>query len=157
MLAYDDEAVAAIPQTCRLCRQDDQERAKELRARWGCDQELTNDEWRKNESEDIASALAFPCFKCGDAPEATCDVCAGTGEWKLLRCPRSIVERWHMDVCHGVIQQRHGVLPFHGGWMDQPALYVVASRFVNAECVRIEADARDRQIRRAEQASKRGR
>lgn len=149
LLAFDRDGTAAIPQSCTLCRQTDEKAAQAVRLKWGCDEPLSLEEWHRNEAEDITSALAFtPCLRCeGDDDE--CPVCDGTNEWKLLRCPYSVVEPWHRDVCHGVIQQRHGILPFAGGWQDQPALYVRAARIVNAELVRIEENERERAIRNA--------
>ncbi len=149
MLAFDRDGRAAIPQTCRLCTQDDEKLATETRLRWGCDEPLSLEEWTANESDDITSALAFsPCVRCEGSDEE-CPVCDGSNEWKLLRCPHAVVEAWHLDVCHGVMQQRHGLLPFTGGWMQQPALYVRASRIVAAELQRIESDEHDRAVRKA--------
>lgn len=154
LLAFDRDGRAAIPQTCRLCQQDDEQLAKDYRLQWGCDDPLSVEEWHRNESADIASALAFsPCFRCdGDDPD--CPVCEGTNQWKLLRCPYACIEPWHTDVCHGVVQQRHGLLPFTGGWMQQPALYVRASRIVQAELVRIESDEHERAVRKANRAGR---
>lgn len=154
MLSFDEDGRAAIPMTCSLCRQDDQKAAQELRKKWGCDETLTIEEWKANESEDITSALEFsPCYAC-DGKDPDCPACNGTDSWKLFRCPHACLESWHIDVCHGVVEKRRGILPFPGGWMDQPALFVNAARVVGAELSRIEDAARERSIRDAATRSK---
>lgn len=119
-------------QDCRVCKRPDK---ADLRKRWGCDEEC--------------EPRRLSCVLCpADDPDPACQVCAGTGEWALNRCPNAYAgdEARRVVTAAGMIEI--GVLPASGGWDEQTALFHQAAGLALRE--RREADdaRRDQEVRR---------
>ena len=102
-----------VPQSCRQCRGNDDE-TRQRRKEWGCDEPAPKP-WGE-----------IPCVECDGDDSEHCGACAGSGKTPLDRCPFVVVrapERLLADACALVAA---GVMPFTGGWLDQPATFVEA-------------------------------
>lgn len=121
------------PFDCRVCRRDEDKRTE-----WGCDLEL--------DPETAEPVDQFSCWRCKpfyEDPE--CTVCAGSGRWRVYRCPNVLLEGFELtahQVCQDAILLDTGILPAAGGWSDQAASWVAAVTFVAGQRAQYEAARR---------------
>lgn len=54
----------------------------------------------------------------------------------MHRCPFSMLDRVHHDVCRAVGMHEAGILPFEGGWYQQSATFIDALELVSGELAR---------------------
>lgn len=111
---------------CKLCSVPGPE-ADARRRDWGCDEPAA------------VPLLGATCWRCSGLNPDACDLCKGTGQVDVDRCPNAIPEQVHWRVCEYVTLIEVGILPVAGGLEDQAASFLEALRFTQA--LKLELDA----------------
>lgn len=60
-------------------------------------------------------------------------MCAGTGQWKLTRCPQVFCAHEHRKAVGCASMLEVGILPAPGGWDDQAAIWQQAAMLALGE------------------------